>query len=289
MSEKLSIRLIVFGISIFGISIILFLWKDFSFTNSKTINAEKFNQFGGFIAGVVGSIWSLASIILFYVTLKEQRKDFANNTSALNLQVRALEKQIEEFELQRNELQETRTVFQEQTNTQNKQRFENTFFQLLNFHNQIVIGIDVSTKGGNFTGRDCFKHFYEKLELASTNRARRKHDDDKSKVNIIEMYYLLFDRDQSDLSHYFRHLYHIIKFVNSSNLTFEEQKSYTNFVRAQLSSYELIMLYYNGLSKYGQDKFKPLIEKFSILKNLNTDLVLTEFNCTETYSSNAFR
>lgn len=289
MSEKLSIRLIIFGISIFGLSILLFLWRDFSFTNSKTIDAEKFNQFGGFIAGVVGSIWSLASIILFYVTLKEQRKDFANNTSALNLQVRALEKQIEEFELQRNELQETRNVFQEQTNTQNKQRFENTFFQLLNFHNQIVIGIDVSTNGGNYTGRDCFKHFYKKLEVASINRARRKHDDDKSKVNIIEMYYLLFDRDQSDLSHYFRHLYHIIKFVNSSNLTFEEQKSYTNFVRAQLSSYELVMLYYNGLSKYGEEKFKPLIEKFSVLKNLNTDLVLNEFICDKEYASNAFK
>lgn len=288
MSEKLSIRLIILGISIFVISVILFLWKDFSFSITQTINAEKFNQFGGFIAGVVGSIWSLASIILFYVTLKEQRKDFENNTRALNLQVRALEKQIEEFELQRNELQETRNIFQEQTITQHKQRFETTFFQLLNFHNLIVSGIDVNIKDEKIIGRDCFKHFYEKLKMASTNRAYRKHDDDSSKVDIIEMYYLLFDRDQSDLSHYFRHLYHIIKFVNNSNLSFEEQKNYTNFVRAQLSSYELIMLYYNGLSDYGSEKFKPLIEKFSILKNLNTDLILTEFKCEENYSENAF-
>ena len=288
MTEKLSIRIIFIGLLIFFISIILFLWKDSSFLLNKEINADKFNQFGGFIAGVVGTLWSLASLILFYVTLKEQRKDFENNTKAVMLQVTALEQQIAEFELQRNELEETRKVFQEQTLTQQKQRFESTFFQLLNLHNQIVSSIDITANSKTYNGRDCFKHLYEKLKYAAENRARRLHQDKKEEIDILEVYNLLFDRDHSDLGHYFRQLYHIFKFVKNSDLDESEKKKYTNFVRAQLSSYELLMLYYNCLSDYGFEKFKPIVEEFSLLKNINHELILQDYQCQRSFNIEAF-
>lgn len=73
--------------------------------------------------------------------------------------------------------------------------------------------------------------------------------------------------------HYFRHLYRIFKFVATSLLINEENRyEYALTVRGQLSKYELIWLYYNGLSIYEREKFKPLIEKFSLLKNLRTEM-----------------
>ena len=137
LTEKNSKILLWFGIILFGIGIFLFLWKE-SFTGENKINSEKIAQFGDFIGGIIGSVWSLAGVILFYVALTEQREDIKINREALNAQVSALNKQIEEFELQRDELKETRKVFKEQSETLKIQRFENTFFQLINLHHEII-------------------------------------------------------------------------------------------------------------------------------------------------------
>ena len=45
------------------------------------------------------------------------------------------------------------------------------------------------------------------------------------------------------------------------------QYKYTSITRSQLSDYELLLLFYNGLSEMGE-KFKPLIEEYALLKNL---------------------
>jgi len=93
-----------------------------------------------------------------------------------------------------------------------------------------------------------------------------------SEENIIsDSYYEYYKRHQSDLGHYFRNLYHIIKFVDSAEIS--NKKMYTSLVRAQLSSHELLLLFYNCLSTPGQ-KFKPFIEKYQLLKNMpSSDLI----------------
>ncbi len=48
---------------------------------------------------------------------------------------------------------------------------------------------------------------------------------------------------------------------------------YVSLVRAQLSSHELLMLFYNCLSDYGK-KFKPLIPDYHFLKNMPTELLI---------------
>lgn len=93
------------------------------------------------------------------------------------------------------------------------------------------------------------------------------------------------------MGHYFRNLYHIVKFVDNSDL--ENKKTYTNFVRAQLSSFELVLIFYNCLSDKGSEKFKPLVEEYSLLKNMNTDLVFNQKHlneyCHKAYKTSANR
>ena len=76
--------------------------------------------------------------------------------------------------------------------------------------------------------------------------------------------------------HYFRLLYRILKFVRDTPLitSFDDEYEYTSLLRAMLSRYELVWLYYNGLSEYGVQKFKPLIERYAMLKNLREDLLV---------------
>jgi hypothetical protein len=45
-------------------------------------------------------------------------------------------------------------------------------------------------------------------------------------------------------------------------------------VRAQLSSYEVALLFYTCLSERGSPKFKPLIERYAMLKMLPRDELL---------------
>lgn len=54
-------------------------------------------------------------------------------------------------------------------------------------------------------------------------------------------------------------------------ITTEEKYHYTSILRAQLSEYELVMIYYNSLSEFGNEKLKPLVEKYSMMKNLRKD------------------
>lgn len=117
---------------------------------------------------------------------------------------------------------------------------------------------------------------------------------------------------QTDFGHYFRGLYRIVKFIaNTEFLTNEEldvdtestkykelithqvyndsiRYEYMAMVRSQLSDYELVWIFYNCLSGYGNEKFKPLIERFSLLKNLPLDMIYNE-NLINEYSKTAYR
>lgn len=71
--------------------------------------------------------------------------------------------------------------------------------------------------------------------------------------------------------HYFRHLYTILKFVEENDwLGEEKQYQYATFVRATLSRYELVMLYYNGFS---HPKMKKMMERYCLLNNIRKDLL----------------
>lgn len=79
----------------------------------------------------------------------------------------------------------------------------------------------------------------------------------------------------SYLEHYFRHLYLTIKFVINQKdelITEEEKLNYLRILRAQLSNYEQIMIFYNWLSGYGatweDTTNNNFFTKFKMIHNL---------------------
>jgi hypothetical protein len=84
-------------------------------------------------------------------------------------------------------------------------------------------------------------------------------------------YTQVYHAQQQQLAHYFRNLYHIIKFVKTSDMS--DKRRYTSLVRAQLSAYELPVLFYNCLTPYGE-RFRPLVEEFGLLEHLDPQLLL---------------
>ncbi len=84
----------------------------------------------------------------------------------------------------------------------------------------------------------------------------------------LTAYERLYREHQDPLSHYFRNLYHVIKFIDKSKESLPDKDFYTHLVRAQLSTHEHLLLFYNASSRYGSEKFKPLVEKYALLENM---------------------
>ncbi len=290
LSEKNSKKLLWFGLILFLTGTIIFLWEE-NFSINDSINSEKISQFGDAIGGIVGSIWSLAGVILFYVALTEQRKDIQINREALNTQIEALNKQIEEFELQRHELEETREVFKEQSETLRIQRFENTFFQLISLHHDLVDKLKFSKSGKSFERREMLIEACDDLNSAiffeNSTVGRNLYGEAIRKPNVAEnkdearsrigaaYHNFYFKNYKQTLSHYFRNVYHIFKFIYKSDLIHNEKKQfYASLMRAQLSSEEQFLILYNSLmTDLGYPNFLFLIKEFEILQNFDFNLI----------------
>lgn len=208
--------------------------------------------------------------------------------------------QRKELKLQREELSDTRKEFETQNETLKLQRFENTFFNLLNQHHQIVNAIDLryykkKEKERNFVmvaqpigrskaqdekevvvinGRDVFKYRYNQM-----------FKDLEKDINEYENIYMQnYEGAQTDFGHYFRNLYRMIKIVDQTDFFYDNSKvsekeifeikyKYTSIIRAQISDYELLWLFYNCLSINGKHKFKHYVERYSLLKNMPRNLI----------------
>ena len=211
--------------------------------------------------------------------------------------------QRKELELQRTELMLTRGEFVTQNETLQQQRFENTFFNMLQLQQQITdnltasfvddlkisgVSLDLESKDiVEIRGREVFYKSFETAKHRSTSGKWYKGMRNLMWAQGFREYEESYTPSYFD--HYFRHLYRIFKFVAESPLIRDDQRyGYASLVRAQLSRYELIWLYYNGLSCYGRDKFKPLIETFAILKNIREDLLISGLKLPCEYAPSAF-
>lgn len=96
---------------------------------------------------------------------------------------------------------------------------------------------------------------------------------DKTKL----VYAVFFNKHSHVIGHYFRHLYHIFKFVDnhieekSDKDDKIEIEKFTDFIQAQMSIHELFLLYYNSIAF---PKFQALLIKYNIFENLNKESLL---------------
>lgn len=157
--------------------------------------------------------------------------------------------------------------------SQNRQSFENQFFQLLNLHHGIVNAIERYVGNLPVHGRRNFEVFNSEF-LASFQKEYAKNHLAEQGAIISAAYRTFFPTRQPEIGHYFRNLYHIIKFIDDSKS--KKKEYFVHLVRAQLSSQELLLLFYNCLGPYGIEKFKPLVERYSLLENMPEDEIISK-------------
>lgn len=203
-------------------------------------------QFGDYLGGVLNPVFGFLGLVALLLTiviqsraLRVSQQELANSTEELRNSANALAAQNESLRMQ---------------------SFEAAFFQLLRFHNDIVNDIDIRAHSADAAattlGRDCFRVFYDRL--------RRRYGETKKDLN--RAYAEFYKEHEGDLGHYFRHLYEVVDFVDSADLA--NRARYVALLGAQLSSFELLLLFYHGVSSRGTEKMRPLIERYSLLANL---------------------
>lgn len=272
---------------------------------------------------VVLIMWLLSWVFIdLYISDTTSRGTFGDKFGAVNALfsgfafaglIVTLLYQKEELKLQREELKETRNElnaqkleFHEQNKTMKRQRFENTFFNMLSLQQEIIANLsyayyaspnirqynvpeEVFYSGvpkGQLHGRETFEGIY-KHAVIEYNGIR--YADGILKI-LNQNGYIAYSAITATtrFDHYFRHLYRLYKFVDTSCLIEDDERyEYTCIIRSQLSDYELVMLFYNCLTPNGREKFKPLIEKYSVFKNLRYEL-LAKSRDREEYAQSAY-
>lgn len=199
--------------------------------------------------------------------------------------------QKKELGLQRLELRDTRLEFATQNDTLKKQRFENTFFQLINLHHVIVDHFSYYEKKQHIEKRDVIKNAgIDLIEVLKFVRKKKVDENIYHDINYVDIeitnledeeeyikkaYEAFYDLYHLSFSHYFRNLYHIFKFIYTSDLINKNEKHfYASIVRAQLSPEELLLVFYNSLIEgLGFPNFLFLIKEFDILQNFDSSVI----------------
>lgn len=279
--------------------------------NNSKLDANKKqeeNLYGLFILfGVVFLIWAISIIPLMYIYPNlPERGTFGDSFGLVNSLFSGLALagiiytiflQKKELKLQREELHETREEFKIQNETLRQQRFENTLFQLISIHHELIDKLSYRKYSGIEGGvllekREVIRESVDYLQNCLVFVLRDKMITNSygeqvytyiSITNIDVAYQYMvsgynkfyFDKFNQMLSHYYRNIYHIFKFIFTSKLIQNNQKKfYSSIVRAQLSSDELFLIFYNCLIYgLGNPNFLFLIKEFDLMQNFDFELI----------------
>lgn len=249
-----------------GIAVAVVIMSSFGVTtisqNNIISELGKLGPIGDWIAGSSMPFLTVATVILVFLTYHSQTK----------------------------ELEETRKLVIKQNDSTEKQRFESTFFQLLDLHHTIVNGISYQ----GVAGKNYFEAAYSDLTKAyitqfSNHISVHTPTTIETEVKICyEAFNEYYQKHQVYVGHYFRNIYNIVKLIHLSVMSEEEKRRYIGFLRAQLSTHEILLLFYNGMVSYGYTKFKLLMIKYSLLQHLQEELLIHKIAGLEKTVSRVF-
>ncbi len=252
--DKLSKRLIFFAAAI----LIFSFFTPVIFTTIGFIDFTTTGQIGDTIGGIMNPFIGLVSIIVMFLAFYMQ---FNAN-------------KIVQSQFERNQ-------------------FENLFFEMLKTHKENSNNISIWHKempdGFGFGDEQAEKQWYEKRKTGFeflVQNFNKKYDITKdSKPNNDKFLNFIITYNQiweDSFGHYFRHLFLMVKFTVSKDeklLSYEEKRNYLRILRASLTTYEQIFLYYNWVSKYGkqwEDGKNHFLTDFRMIHNVN-DAVHSDF------------
>lgn len=255
---------IVFGITIFGLYFL-------TFSGGFSVKQSDWGSFGSYVGGTIGSVFASLSFLALIYTVHLQRKELKVAITALNKSAEAHEQQVENNIIQ---------------------KFESTFYSLLELHNNALRDL-ISSETDYDQIIDCTKDKY----ISSSS------DFLKAKQKII--------LEDEKLSQYFRVLYQLLKFVAKNNvkntekrfdssslgcrktirLNENEEKMYVSIIRSFIPINLLPVLALNCIPSYkgmnNLELYWEMLERYEFLEHIkleNVGVGLSAFIILDSYS-----
>jgi hypothetical protein len=184
--------------------------------------------------------------------------------------------QNDQIKMQRDQVNESRVEIIRQRKDIEQQRkliyqqsFESSFFHLLNFYHEILASLVIVDDNQSIAGRSCFKVIYDKFLSSYNDSDVTGFTNEDTQRYIDHIYTSIYDQYQTDITHYFNTVYRIVYFVAHSEI--DNKDFYLDMIRSQLSSYELIVIFYFCLTHFAPSNFKTTLETHQMLKYLPTN------------------
>ena len=232
------------------IVIALWLFTLASFTilpNYFAVNVGDRGSFGDMFGGLNALFTGLA---------------FAGVIYTMILQPEDLKQQSKELELTRQVLEKQQLEMIHQTTTMAVQRFESSFFSLLEFFGAVVEQVKSSpTYGDGFKGREALTHHFTMLKSKFSGGRSGAY------VHIFNTY---ADQHRSTLGRYASTLENLFNFIQNAEVP--NKILYARILESALSTSERAFLYY--LCEFDnsiENTFKDNIQRLGILRRLEPD------------------
>lgn len=233
-----------------GANINLFPVK-WDFTNSGA-----FGDSFGPLSALMASVAAVSAIAAFRAQSKEI--------------TRLQDRQSTEDEYRKNERAAAEHRQKDADRKSQKTSFEDTFFKLLDAFRSLVSQIDIKTgKGSTKSAHDAFDSILRTMQSSAHS----------SNWDLQITWDEIVDKYRNDLNHYFRFMYHIVKFVHESDM--DNKYFYVRLLRAMLSEAEIVLLGLNCEYSEGRSRFYPLIKEYAMLHNISPISMRTWFNTTD--------
>jgi hypothetical protein len=244
-----------------------------NFPGGLSENQSDWGDFGSYIGGTVGAAFAFGSFFALLYTVVLQKQELATAINVLEDSAKSHRMQVENHKAQ---------------------KFETTFYSLLELHNQAIKELNIQD--------DDFDKYLKDLNNESTSNEGSNYNLDKRQECILE---------SVELSQYFRILYQLLKYIAKNNVKnannefsdlslldrrsideYEnEEKMYASLVRSFVPVKILPVLALNCIPSYkgltNLKKFNSLLERYSFLEHMRLDhlsLNMSTFLILDKYS-----
>lgn len=260
------------GLVILAYLVVLCLIKasDLSFSHASEFFYISLKQNPGeFIGGIVGTLFTLTATFFLFITFREQRKQFESTQSS-------------EFYT----------------------RFETTYFNMLGMLEKVQTSINKNISESEiYPNQHNLVDYYNTLKanhfIDSVREESIKSIDDALSQDTLQSAEVLrakqyygdyFEKYVTDagcnVGYFYRYIYNIVNFVYSQTAFKEEhdKEKYLNLLQAQLSDEELALLFYDAISRYGENKegkqyFREILDDTHFLENIKPQVLLSRRHC----------
>ena len=256
----------VFLSLLFGVYLIVLTLKDshtWLFASLDTFFfSQMSNNFGDFVSGTIGILFTLTATFFLFVTMAEQRKQ-------------TYEARLDNA----------------------RSRYESTYFNMLAMLDDVIKSVDANLKESKPTPMESINAYYRPIkELYATSKTANAEMlellqelsiNDSCSIRIqrlregtASIFEQIVKEIDCNVSYFYRYIYNAIMYIEEIDVINEaKKKQYLNILKAQLSDEALALLMYDAISKFAQNKegfnkFQDVLDRLIFFEDIQESVLL---------------